>query len=75
MEIFLLSHSRKMSLKADLLGDVIYEHDTGLKYMLQPSEDDLKRGIIQYIPEVHDGQWKYLTYEGLTYAINCAYID
>ena len=43
--------------------------------MLEPSAQDLEKGILQYYPEIHGEEWAYLKSEGKVYAINMAYID
>ena len=77
MEIFLLSHSRMSQLKknAELRGDVLHDLTTGQRYMLQPSDEDLANGIWQYDPEEDGTRWHYVILDGLTYAMNWAYID
>ena len=60
---------------AELVDGVLTNLETGLRYMLDPSPQDVKQGILQYYPEIHGTEWAYLKLEGKMYAINPAYID
>ena len=76
-EVFLLSHSSMSQLKhcALLEGEVLTDLATGQRYMLQPSDEDLANGIWQFDPNEDGARWHYIILNGLTYAINWAYID
>ena len=60
---------------AELVGKVLTDLETGLRYKLDPSPQDVKQGILQYYPEIYSAEWAYLRFEGKVYAINPAYMD
>ena len=43
--------------------------------MLKSGPDDLQRGIIKFVPELHAHLWKLITVDGQTYANDPALID
>ena len=43
--------------------------------MLSPSSQELERGIIQYIPELHAHLWSYIMVDGQLYSIHPDLID
>ena len=48
---------------------------TGQQYMLSPSSQELERGIIQYVPELHAHLWSYIMVDGQLYSIYPDLID
>ena len=46
---------------------VMTDEATGLQYKLAPRPQDLVKGIIPYVPELHAHLWTYVTLHGITY--------
>ena len=54
---------------------VMVDERTGQQYMLQPRPQDLQRGVIQFVPELHAHLWSLVTVNGQTYSNNPALVD
>ena len=52
------------------MNNILTDDKTGQQYMLSPSSQELERGIIQYIPELHAHLWNYIMADGQLYSIH-----
>ena len=57
------------------MNNILTDDKTGQQYMLSPSSQELERGIIQYVPELHAHLWSYIQVEGQLYSIHPDLID
>ena len=57
------------------MNNILTDDKTGQQYMLSPSSQELERGIIQYVPELHAHLWSYIMVEGQLYSIHPDLID
>ena len=57
------------------MNNMLTDDKTGQQYMLSPSSQELERGIIQYVPELHAHFWSYIMVEGQLYSIHPDLID
>ena len=64
----MLSHYRAME-------NVLVYDKTGQQYMLDPRPQDLQRGVIQYVPELHSHLLAFVTVNGQTYSNNPELVD
>ena len=60
---------------AILEGQILRDLTTGQRYMLEPSEQEQRQGIWQYDPQADGANWNYLLLNGVTYAVNGAWVD
>ena len=60
---------------AILKGEVLQDVATGQLYKLQPSDEELQKGVWEYSPEADGHRWNFVVIEGTTYAINGCYIN
>ena len=57
------------------MNNILTDDKSGQQYMLSPSSQELERGIIQYIPELHAHLWSYIMIDGQLYSIHPDLID
>ena len=57
------------------MNNILTDDKTGQQYMLSPSSQELERGIIQYIPELHAHLWSYIMVDGQLYSNHLYLID
>ena len=57
------------------MNNILTDDKTGQQYILRPSSQELERGIIQYIPELHAHLWSYIMVDGQLYSIHPDLID
>ena len=57
------------------MNNILIDEKTGQQYMLSASSQELERGIIQYIPELHAHLWSYIMVDGQLYSIHPDLID
>ena len=57
------------------MNNILTDDKTGQQYMLSPSSQELERGIIQYIPELHAQLWSYIMVDDQLYSIHPDLID
>ena len=52
------------------MNNILTDEKTGQQYMLSPSSQELERGIIQYVTELHAHLWSYIMVEGQLYSVH-----
>ena len=52
------------------MNNIIIDDKTGQQYMLNPSIQELERGMIQYVPELHAHLWNYILVDGQLHSIH-----
>ena len=57
------------------MNNILTDDKTGQQYMLSPSSQELERGIIQYISELHAHLWSYIVVDGQLYSNHPDLID
>ena len=57
------------------MENVLVYDKTGQQYMLDPRPQDLQRGVIQYVPELHSHLLAFVTVNGQTYSNNPELVD
>ena len=57
------------------MNNILTDDKTGQQYMLSPSSQELERGIIQYVPDLHAHLWSYIMLDGQLYSIHPYLID
>ena len=57
------------------MNNILIDDKTGQQYTLSPSSQELERGIIQYVPELHAHLWNYILVDGQLYSIYPDLID
>ena len=57
------------------MNNILTDDKTGQQYMLSSSSQELERGIIQYVPELHAHLWNYIMVDGQLYSIHPDLID
>ena len=57
------------------MNNILIDDKTGQQYMLHPSVQELEKGIIQYVPELHAHLWNYILVDGQLYSIHPDLID
>ena len=57
------------------MNNILTDDKSGQQYMLSPSSQELEKGIIQYIPELHAHLWSYIMVDGQLYSIHPDLID
>ena len=72
---FLLSEMSQLKHAAILNGNVLQDVATGQLFKLHSTEEEMQRGIWEYNSDADGARWHYVITEGITYAINCCYID
>ena len=55
------------------MNNILTDDKTGQQYMFSPSSQELERGIIQYVPELHAQLWSYI--QGQLYSVHPDLID
>ena len=57
------------------MNNILTDDKTGQQYILSPSSQELERGIIQHIPEIHAHLWSYIMVDDQLYSIHPDLID
>ena len=57
------------------MNNIFTDVETGDQYMIQPSVQELKDGIIQYVPELHAHLWDYILCDGQLYSNHPDLVD
>ena len=57
------------------MNNILIDDKIGQQYMLNPRIQELERGIIQYVPELHAHLWNYILVDGQLYSIHPDLID
>ena len=54
---------------------ILADNETGQQYKLHPSPQELQRGVVQFMPELHAHVWSYITVDGQVYSNNPELVD
>ena len=57
------------------MNNILTDVETGHQYMIQPSVQELEKGIIQYVPELHAHIWDYILCNGQLYSNHPDLVD
>ena len=54
---------------------ILTDSETGQQFMLHPGPQELQRGVVQFVPEIHAHLWSYITVDGQVYSNNPELLD
>ena len=54
---------------------ILTDSETGQQYKLDPSPQELQRGVVQFVPKLHAHLWNYITVNGQVYSNNPELVD
>ena len=54
---------------------ILTDSETSQQFMLHPSPQELQRGVVQFVPELHAHLWSYITVNGKVYSNNPELVD
>ena len=54
---------------------ILIDSETGQQFMLHPGPQELQRGVVQFVPELHSHLWSYITVNGQVYFNNPELVD
>ena len=54
---------------------ILTDSETGQQFMFHPGPQELGRGVVQFIPELHAHLWSYITVNGQVYSNNLELVD
>ena len=57
------------------MGKILTDSETCQQFMLHPGPQELQRGVMQFVPELHAHPWSYIKVNGQVYSNNPELVD